>query len=83
MKIKDVHVGHHYTLSIGKRSRKGCSEVFFDIFKDKDVLVLNKLNNFNNKNTINIQGICERNGTYELVSFWCSPYDLKAIKEIK
>jgi hypothetical protein len=85
MKIKEIEVGHQYILNASKKSRLGCSEEYFKVFLGERVIVLNKLNNFNNKNTVNIQGICYYNKQYELVSFWCSPYDLRELtkSEIK
>jgi len=81
LKIKDVHVGQSYILSDNKKSRLGCSWMYFDTFKNTKVLVTEKLNNFNNKNTIRIQNLSSKDDTYELVSFWCSPYDLKEIPD--
>ncbi len=76
MKIKDIYIGKEYKLISDRKSTVGCSSKYFSIFKNKQVVVLNKLNNFNNKNTIHIQGLCQLNDVFELVSFWCSPYDL-------
>jgi len=81
MKVKDITVGEYYILASDKKSRMGCSTEYFKKLWNTEVLVLNKLNNFNNKNTINIQGISKIGDSFELVSFWCSPYDLKK-KEI-
>lgn len=79
MKIKEVLVGGHYMLAASKKSKVGGSGLYFELLKGEQVFVLNKLNNFNNKNTVHIQGICHNDNHFELVSFWCSPYDLKEI----
>jgi hypothetical protein len=80
MKIKDVHVGEKYTLTGCKHSTPGASLEFFKILADKEVHVVSKLNNFNNKNTICIQGIVPQKDKFIAVSFWCSPYDLRQKK---
>jgi hypothetical protein len=77
MNIKDIEVGEYYKLASNRKSRVGCAEDFFKKLHNKEVLVLNKLNNFNNKNTIHIQGLDQNGNSLSLVSFWCSPYDLK------
>jgi hypothetical protein len=77
MNIKDIEVGEYYKLASNRKSRVGCAKDFFEKLHNKEVLVLNKLNNFNNKNIIQIQGVCEVDDHFELVNFWCSPYDLK------
>lgn len=77
MKIKDVKVGGNYILAASKKSRIGGAKEYFERLLGESVFVLNKLNNFNNKNTVLIQGICQKDQHFELVSFWCSPYDLK------
>jgi hypothetical protein len=81
MNIKEIHVGEYYKLTSIKKSRPGCSETYFELFKNTPMLVTEKLNNFNNKNIIRIQSMVNTGNKYELVSFWCSPYDLKEIKE--
>lgn len=77
MKIKDIEVGQNYKLISSKKSRVGCAAPYFELFKDEDLLVLSKYNNFNNKNIVQVQGVCQKGDIIELVSFWCSPYDLK------
>jgi hypothetical protein len=77
MKAKDIEVGEYYILASNKKSRMACSAEYFTKLRNQEVLVLTKLNNFNNNNTIQIQGICKTDKHFELVSFWCSPYDLK------
>ena len=77
MKAKDIEVGEYYILASNKKSRTACSKEYFTKLWKQEVLVLTKLNNFNNSNTIQIQGICKSEDHFELVSFWCSPYDLK------
>jgi hypothetical protein len=77
MNIKEIEVGEYYILASKRKSRLGCSKEYFKKLYNQEVLVLNKLNNFNNKNTINIQGLIIENGVCHIASFWCSPYDLK------
>jgi len=76
MRVKDIYVGEYYILKSDKKSKVGCSFRYFKEFQNTQVLVLNKLNAFNNRNTVRIQGLSENNGKFELVSFWVSPYDL-------
>jgi hypothetical protein len=77
MKLKDINVGEYYILASNKKSKVACAEYYFQKLWKHEVLVLTKLNNFNNKNIIQIQGVCEVDDHFELVNFWCSPYDLK------
>jgi len=77
MNSKDINVGEYYVLASNKKSREGCSKEYFKKLWNVKVMVVKKLNNFNNRNTIYIQGLVETNGSFNLVSFWCSPYDLK------
>jgi len=81
MKLKDIKVGENYELISKRKSRVGCSKEYFEVFKKTPVTVLKRLNNFNNKNILQIQGVIhdEILGPMELVNFWCSPYDLKEI----
>lgn len=80
MKIKEIELGSEYTLTSNTNSRVGTARLYFEEFNNKKVTVLNKLNNYSNKNIINIQGICLVGDSYQLVSFWCSPHDLKIIQ---
>jgi len=79
MKIKDIVPGEYYILARDKKSRIGCAKGCFKNMLNQKIQVLKKLNNFNNSNTIYIQGIQKNDTGFELVSFWCSPYDLKEI----
>ena len=73
MNQKDIKEGGVYILSGSKNSNPGCSKEYFEKFRNEEVMVTKILKNFNNKNTVHIHGINEDT----LVSFWCSPYDLK------
>jgi len=79
LKNKDIIIGGNYILASGRRSRMGCSKDFFKKLINTKVNVIDKLNNFNNKNTVQIQGIIENNTRFELITLWCSPYDLKEL----
>jgi len=83
MKTKEIEVGQFYLLGSMNHSRVGSSSKYFKSLQGESVLVIEKLNNYGNKNTIRIQGIHLNQDTYEGVSFWCSPYDLKPHKESK
>ena len=75
MKAKDIEIGEEYELVSYKKSRPGCSESYFKQFMNSKVLVLKKFNNFYSKNTIKIQVLDHE--LSQLITFWCSPYDLK------
>jgi hypothetical protein len=77
MKLKEIEVGERYILSSSKKSRVGCSEEFFELFKGCELRVLKKLNSHTNKNTVYVEGLNQIGNYPTLVSFWCSPYDLK------
>jgi len=79
MKTKEIIVGNEYYLRGYKHSAPGGSIEYFKILSGEKVHVLKKLNNFNNKNTIQVQGIVLEPEGYVSVSFWCSPYDLSVI----
>jgi len=81
MNLKDIEVGEAYILSSAKKSRVGCSAEFFNTLKNKPVTVLKKLNNYNNKNIIKIMGTIPEEDIVKFITFWCSPYDLREIKE--
>jgi hypothetical protein len=69
MNIKDIEVGEYYKLASNRKSRVGCAKDFFEKLHNKEVLVLNKLNNFNNKNIIQVQGLHQNGNSLSLVSF--------------
>jgi len=79
MKNKDIIVGNHYILASNKKSTMGCARKYFKDLQNCEVQVIKKLNNFHNKNTIFINGIFQNGNNFDLVGFWCSPYDLKEI----
>lgn len=83
MKLKDIQVGGEYILGPPRHSRTGCSTEYFDTLENKPVTVITKLNNYNNKNTIQIIGMIDKETQVEIVTFWCSPYDLKLKEEEK
>jgi len=77
MNMKEIKTGEEYVLNSGEKSRPGCAKNYFGFFKNKTVTILKKLNNFKNKNIIQVQGLYHDETESYLVSFWCSPYDLK------
>jgi len=79
MNIKDIIVGDKYILYNHKKSRVGLSWKYFKYFQGQELIVTSKYQNFNNKNIVQIQGMYSFNDEYSLITFWCSPYDLKEI----
>lgn len=75
MRHKDIQIGDIYQLTSIKRSNHGCSNKHFKQLLGKEVIVIDKYNDYKSKNSIRIQGRIKPN---LLVSIWCSPYDLKA-----
>ena len=76
MNQKDIKEGGVYILNGAKNSNQGCSKKYFKKFRNEEVMVTKILKNFNNKNTVYIHKIDDN----ALVSFWCSPYDLKELQ---
>ena len=81
MTTKNIILDSKYILKSSSKSIAGCAAKYFAALSGKEVKVISKINNFNNANTIKIEALCENFSSVELVSFWCSPYDLEPINK--
>ena len=79
MKVKEIKNGDDYLLYSSKKSTTGCSDMYFKLFRNQKVTVVQKLNNFNAKNNVLIMGFDY--DKLEYIQFWCSAYDLKELND--
>ena len=79
MKAKDIIIGQPYVLARSTNSKPGMSMQYMDIFRDNilELIALENLLSYDNRNTVRVQGMCEIEGKHQAVSFWCSPFDLE------